>query len=164
VLISGTFTTVNDTNRNCIARLNANGSLDSSFKPGAGPNDLSLAVSPYKRMQGAHRGWVHHRQRHETQRIARSMPTASAAVFIRHRMNGAISSVAVQPDGKVLIGGPFTFINGTNRYGNARLNADAVWTALSFRTASIRPDRFYGTALEVAAIALQSDGKVLVVV
>ena len=36
VLIGGGFTTVNGTNRSGIARLNANGSLDSSFNPGTG--------------------------------------------------------------------------------------------------------------------------------
>jgi hypothetical protein len=36
VLIGGDFTTVNGTNRNHIARLNANGSLDSTFNPGTG--------------------------------------------------------------------------------------------------------------------------------
>jgi uncharacterized delta-60 repeat protein len=36
VLIGGDFTTVNGTNRNHIARLNTNGSLDSSFNPGTG--------------------------------------------------------------------------------------------------------------------------------
>ncbi|MEY2577606.1 MAG: hypothetical protein QOI49_430 [Verrucomicrobiota bacterium] len=38
--------------------------------------------------------------------------------------NGAINLVAAQSDGKVLIVGPFTSVNGTTRNGVARLNAD----------------------------------------
>ena len=38
--------------------------------------------------------------------------------------NGAINLVATQSDGKVLIVGPFTSVNGTARNGVARLNSD----------------------------------------
>jgi len=76
-----------------------------------------------------------------------------------------VSAVVVQADGKVLIGGPFTFINGTNHYGSARLNADGSLDN-TFIPISFNPDLtdFYagpGGYVEVAAIAVQSDGKVL---
>src|SRR5690606_22042728 len=35
---------------------------------------------------------------------------------------GTVSSLAVQPDGKMLVGGGFTAIGGRTRYGIARLN------------------------------------------
>jgi len=38
--------------------------------------------------------------------------------------NGAINLVAAQSDGKVLIVGPFTSVNGTTRNGVARLDSD----------------------------------------
>jgi uncharacterized delta-60 repeat protein len=38
--------------------------------------------------------------------------------------NGAINLVALQSDGKVLVVGPFTSVNGTTRNGVARLNSD----------------------------------------
>jgi len=74
VLVAGEFTSVNGTNRNRIARLNADGSLDTTFDPVAGAN-------------------------------------------------GTIHTVAIQSDGKVVIGGEFTTVNGTVRNGVARLNA-----------------------------------------
>ena len=46
VLIGGNFYTVNGTNRNGIARLNANGSLDGSFNPGTGRMAMGLLSSP----------------------------------------------------------------------------------------------------------------------
>ncbi|MGD9579454.1 MAG: delta-60 repeat domain-containing protein, partial [Syntrophorhabdus sp.] len=38
--------------------------------------------------------------------------------------NGCVYSIAVQPDGKVLVGGGFTTIGGGTRNYIARLNAD----------------------------------------
>ena len=82
VLIGGLFATINGTNRNNIARLNANGSLDSSFNPGTGAD-------------------------------------------------GRVRSVALQSDGKVLIGGDFAAVNGVARPHVARLYGDSVAPSLS---------------------------------
>ncbi|MEI6711237.1 MAG: delta-60 repeat domain-containing protein [bacterium] len=41
IIITGLFTTYNGTSRNRIARLNSNGSLDTSFNPGTGA-DLQI--------------------------------------------------------------------------------------------------------------------------
>ena len=48
ILIGGNFDTYNGTTRNKIARLNADGSLDTSFDPGAGTNTSfsRLALQP----------------------------------------------------------------------------------------------------------------------
>src|SRR5204863_715331 len=75
VIVGGNFTTVNGVARNCVARLLADGSLDTTFNPGTGANDVVVAV-------------------------------------------------LLQPDGKVVIGGYFTTINGTTKRMLARLNAD----------------------------------------
>ena len=45
ILIGGDFTTFDNTPRNRIARLNADGSLDTSFDPGSGANDWVFAFS-----------------------------------------------------------------------------------------------------------------------
>ena len=113
VLVGGQFTAVNGTSRNNIARLNANGSLDSSFNPGTG-------------------------------------------------INAGVSSVVVQSDGKVLVGGPFTTVNGTNRNCLARLNANGSLDS------SFNPDLPLGVtsseydSAAANAVAVQPDGKVLV--
>jgi len=101
VLIGGGFTAVNGTNRISIARLNANGSLDSSFIPGAGVYGYAVVV-------------------------------------------------ALQPDGKVLIGGAYSIVNGTNHSGIVRLNANGSLDS------SFDP----GTGDQSAApFALQPDGR-----
>jgi uncharacterized delta-60 repeat protein len=62
-----------------------------------------------------------------------------------------VASVAPQADGKLLIGGFFnTAVNGTNRYGLARLNSNGSL------------DNSFDPAVGGFPIALQPDGKVLV--
>ena len=39
-------------------------------------------------------------------------------------VNGTVNTVLVQPDGKVIISGSFTSVNGTNRSKIAQLNAE----------------------------------------
>jgi len=82
-----------------------------------------------------------------------------------------VQAVAVQPDGKVLIGGPLTFINGTNRYGSARLNPDGS-PDTAFVPSGFSPavgdlgvphdPASLSDSVTFTAFALQPDGKVLV--
>ena len=65
-------------------------------------------------------------------------------------MNGRVNAVAVDPAGKIYIGGAFDSIAGRTRNGYARLNADGSLGP------SLNCDGM------VNAIAVQADGKVLV--
>ena len=64
-----------------------------------------------------------------------------------------VYAIAVQADGKILVGGRFTSIGGQTRNGFARLEA-ATGLADSFDPAA--------TGDSVSSIALQADGKILV--
>jgi uncharacterized delta-60 repeat protein len=70
-----------------------------------------------------------------------------------------VNSIAVQSDGKVLIGGLFTSYNGTSRGYVARLNTDG-----SLDTGFLATGAGAGglTYPDVNSIAVQSDGKVLI--
>lgn len=70
--------------------------------------------------------------------------------------NGAVYSLLVQPDGRVLICGAFTTFDGENRSGVARLNADGSLDQ------TFDPGFGFGDGA-VARLALQSDGKVIAV-
>jgi uncharacterized delta-60 repeat protein len=71
--------------------------------------------------------------------------------------NGVVLALAVQLDGKVLIGGNFSQVAGVKRLGLARLNADGTLDD------SFKPDLFFPTARgAVSALALQADGTILV--
>ena len=107
VLIAGDFTMVNGIARNRVARMNTDGSLDTTFDPGTG----------------------------------------SAAT---------VRALALQPDGKILVGGDFTTFAGTAREYIARLNPNGT-----LDTGFVGPD-FGGTSgWRVHALALQPDGKIL---
>src|SRR5207249_1931190 len=70
-------------------------------------------------------------------------------------INGWIASVAVQPDGKVLIGGNFSTVHRAARGAIARLNADGM-TDYTFMNG------LSGVNGSVDSVALQSDGRVLI--
>ena len=66
--------------------------------------------------------------------------------------NNQINAVALQADGKILIGGFFTIVNGTSRANLARLNADGTLDS----TFAAAPDS------SVNAIIVQSDGRIVI--
>jgi uncharacterized delta-60 repeat protein len=155
VLIGGVFATYNGTPRNNIARLNADGSLDGSFDPGTGANNLiwSVVYQPDGRVliggdftsyNGTARNY-----------IARLNADGSLDVGFNPGTgaNDGIRSVAYQP-GKVLISGFFTAYNGTARNRIARLNFDGSLDG-SF-------DPGTGANNLIWSVVYQPDGKVLI--
>jgi uncharacterized delta-60 repeat protein len=66
--------------------------------------------------------------------------------------DGPVNSIALQPDGKILVGGDFSTIGGTERIGIARLNTDGTLDT------TFNPDAYDS----VSSIAVQADGKILV--
>lgn len=102
ILVAGDFTTFNNANRSYVARLNTDGSLDTSFDPGAGPNSF-------------------------------------------------VTIVAVQADGKILIGGTFDAVTGFDYHGLARLRPDGSLDI-----------GFTNDVVVVRKLAVQNDGNIVV--
>ena len=67
--------------------------------------------------------------------------------------NYAVYAVAIQPGGKILIGGAFSSVSGQARNGLAQLNADGTLSPAF---------NFAGSGNWVYALAIQPDGKILV--
>jgi uncharacterized delta-60 repeat protein len=166
-LISGAFTSINGTNRNRIARLNVDGTLDTTFNPGSGPGGVPSAYDPAgsyhidcvasqpdgKALVG---GYFNLFQGTNQNALAR-LNTDGSLDNAFHPDPGdyaAISSVVVQTDGKIVLGGFFNSINGTSRTNIARLNADGSLDN-TFNPSSGATDG------GVYCLAVQSDGKVL---
>ncbi len=155
ILVGGNFTELGgNTNLNRIARLNADGSVDASFNPGGGANDtvFKIAVQPdgkillggaFTRVVGA-----------ERTAVARLNPdgTLDASFTATAEFPARLYALVLQPDGKIVVAGDFTALNGTARLHIARLNTDGSL------------DSFYpagGANAPIYALALQQDGKVL---
>ena len=157
ILIGGEFTTLSPNGgvavtRNRIARLNADGTLDTAFNPDANGTVSAIAVqSDGKVLAGGSFDGANSIGGQTRNRIARLDATTGAADSFNPNANGPVVTIAVQADGKVLAGGGFTNIGGQTRNYIGRLDAT---TGLV--------DSFNPNADNtVYAIAVQADGKVL---
>jgi uncharacterized delta-60 repeat protein len=167
VVIGGTFTMVNGVACNSIARLNTDGTLDTSFTPGAGfagpvqsrNADFAGPVQALAR-QGDGKllvgGNFYSANGVSRSNIARlnTDGTLDTAFGASSSPNDGVTSLVVQNDGKVLIGGSFTSLASISRNYLARLNADG-----SLDTAFVVGSGFDGP---VYSLALQADGMVVV--
>lgn len=156
ITIGGNFTFFNDTGRNHVARLNADGSYDMSFNPGTGANSLvgtTAIQSDGKIIIG---GLFTVFNGTPINRIARLNPDGSIDVSFNPGTgaNGWVQTAAIQPDEKIIIGGEFTDFNGSVRNRIARLNADGSLD-LSF-------DPGTGANNRVRTAVIQSDGKIII--
>lgn len=164
ILVGGGFTTVDGVARNRIARLQSNGALDTSFNPGSGTDNPVLAVAPVfvggsiKTVIGGSFASVDGTGRNGIARLNNN-GNLDPGFDPGTGADGVVYGVAVYPTnsthaGKILICGGFSSINGTARNGVARLNSDGSLD-VSFNPGS-------GAVGEVRAIALQTDGRILV--
>ena len=157
IVVGGRFTAFNGANRNYLTRLNAEGSLDSAFNIGSGPDNPVFAVAV--RGDGKVAVGGSFTTFNGVGRANFVMVTTNGVVDpgfnVGAGVNGQVFAVAVQPDGKVLIGGDFTAVNNTSRVRLARFNGDGTLD-LTFDPGS------NGANGSVRVIAVQPDGRVLV--
>ena len=156
IIIGGNFTTYNGTTRNRIARLNTDGSLDTTFNPGSGAShsiQTMVIQSDGKIIIG---GYFTNYNGAARNRIARLNTDGSLDMtfFYGTGTNGWIYSIILQSDGKIIIGGDFTTYNGTTRNLIARLNTDGSLD-VTFNPGS-------GANYVIYTTAIQSDGKIII--
>jgi uncharacterized delta-60 repeat protein len=123
IIIGGLFSTYDETARNNIARLNADGSLDDMFNPGTGADEfVSCAAiqSDGKIIIGGEFTSYNGTARN---RIARVNADGSLDDMFNPGTGADefVSCAAIQSDGKIIIGGEFTSYNGTERNRIARI-------------------------------------------
>ena len=156
ILIGGGFTSFNGRSRFHIARLNSSGSLDTTFNSGFGTDGTVWSIaqqSDGKIIIGGEFTAVNATNRSHVARL-NTDGSLDATFNPGTGPNDDIFAVAVDGNGKILIGGQFTSVNGTPRHHLARLNADGTLDT-SF-------DSNVGTDDNVYAIAIQPDNKILV--
>ena len=110
ILIGGDFTTLSPNRgapvtRNRIARLNPDGTLDAGFDPNANNSVYAIALQADGRIlvSGAFSG-MNSIGGQSRNRIARLDPISGAADSFNPSANGLIVAIAVQADGKILVG------------------------------------------------------------
>jgi uncharacterized delta-60 repeat protein/gliding motility-associated-like protein len=156
IIIGGSFTSFNGTTCSNIARLNADGTLDTSFNLGTGANNnvLAIAIQPDGKIiiGGSFTSF----NSTERNRIARlnADGTLDTSFNPGIEANNQIRTIALQSDGKIIIGGSFTSFNSTERNRIARLNTDGTLDT------SFNPGA--GANSFVNKTALQSDGKIII--
>jgi len=154
VVLCGRFSTFNGVNRPYVARLNSDGSLDTSYTPTPDAIVIALALQgDGKAVIGGLFGSISGVPRNYVARL-NSDGSVDASFNPGPGPNLPVHTIAIQPDGKMVIGGQFTSVNGSSRVRIARLNPDgALDTGF---------DPGPGADLTVVASAVQPDGKILV--
>jgi len=156
IVVGGPFTTYQGTTRNRIARLNTNGSYDTTFDIGTGFGSSVFALAIQSDGKIVVGGGFTTYQGTTRNRIARlnTNGTYDTTFDIGTGFNVSVNSLAIQSDGKIVVGGDFTTYQGTTRNRIARLNTDG-----SLDTTF---DIGAGFDATVNALAIQSDGKIVV--
>jgi uncharacterized delta-60 repeat protein len=152
VLIGGAFTNVSGLQRGRIARLNSDGSVDTTFNPGAGFDNTvtSLAVqADGKVIVGGSFGDFDGQPRAA---LARLHVDGSLDLTFAAGANGPAESIVIQADGRILLGGNMTSIGGPPRRFLVRLHPDGTVDS------TFEPE-FGG---RVMGIGLQANGQILV--
>ena len=164
IVVGGAFTSIGGTTRNRISRISSTGTVDASFYTaigtgGANGTVRALAIQPsdqyilvggdFTSIGGT-----------APDRLARLTTTGSKDSGFQTNLgtgfNAIVYTIAVQADGKILVGGNFTSLNGTTRNRLVRLNSDGT-VDTSFYT-----NLGTGFNANVLTIAVQADGKILV--
>jgi uncharacterized delta-60 repeat protein len=157
LIIVGVFTAYNGTSRKYIARVNSDGTLDASFDPQLGPNNQITAIAIQDDGKIIIGGWFSTYNGSAANRVARLNLDGSIdnSFNVGVGPNNPVSAIAIQGDGKVIIGGNFTSFAGVTRRGIARLKFDGSLDAAF--------DPGYGVnGGNVQAIAIQGNGRILI--
>jgi uncharacterized delta-60 repeat protein len=164
IVVGGGFSTLqpNDaptaTTRNCVARVNTDGSLDTGFDPEANGSVMAIAVLPSQQIiiGGQFVTLQPNGAASSTQCDFLARLNTDGTLDTNFIVNplASVVAVAVQADGRVLIGGTFTGLYPANSQGQssyayvARINSDGSIDA----NFSPTPNQ------EVDAIAVDADG------
>ena len=158
VLVGGSFTTYQGTPARGLVRLNADGSRDADFAPNLTGYVYSLAVQANGQiLAGGSVGYANQDPSRLIRLNADGSPDASFNTngkSLEQDFTGAVNSVALQPDGKVLVGGEFDGFRAAAANYLIRLNTDGS-----------RDNSFavgQGPNSIVYSVAVQADGQVLV--
>ncbi|TSJ46268.1 delta-60 repeat domain-containing protein, partial [Fluviicola chungangensis] len=155
-LVGGDFTTYKGSSINRIARLTTNGDLDSSYNSFIGANKTIQTIVSQSDGKVVLGGDFTSYNGNSVNRIVRSNTNGSIdnSFSIGSGFDTTVTSISLQPDGKILVGGNFNSFNGSSANKLLRLTATGI------------PDPSFvigaGPNGKVRDLKLQTDGKLLV--
>lgn len=156
LIIGGNFTYFNNTSLNRIARMNSDGTMDTTFQSGTGANSAIRAVYVLSNDKILIGGDFTSYNGTSINRIARlnSNGSLDTSFHIGTGANASVYALSANYNGKIYAGGNFTSINGTAKNRLVGLNSDG----------SIDASFNIGTGCDgiVYDIKVQSDSKLLV--
>ena len=163
IIIGGSFTSYNGTAVNRIARLNTDGTLDATFTAGIGSgananvnaicilNDGSIIIGGnFTLFNGYGRSRIAHLD------ISGGLYTTS---WFLSDINGQVNSLALESDGKILVGGDFTVFSNSEFRGLARMDSYGIVDLTTFVSAQGLTN---GANASIKSVAVQGDGKIIV--
>jgi uncharacterized delta-60 repeat protein len=171
IVIGGDFKYYNGTTINRVARLNNDGALDSTFNPGIGPNNSVLTAAIQNDGKIIIGGIFTSVNGIVSNCIARLNTDGSldntfntglgANQSLSTSLIPSIKTIAIQLDGKIIIGGRFISFNNTVQKNYiVRLNADGTIDS-TFNSSGIGLDNTSIT--DIRKITIQNDGKIILV-
>jgi len=155
IIAGGYFTSYNGTSQNNITRLNSDGTRDTSFTIGTGFDyfiDAIAIQSDGKIVAGGYFTSYDGTSQNSITRL-NSDGTRDTSFTTGTGFDLFIDAIAIQSDGKIVVGGYFTSYNGTPQNNITRLNSDGTRdTSFTIGT---------GFDFFIRGIAIQSDGKIV---
>ena len=157
VIVVGGFTMVDDISSQGIARLNANGSLDTSFNANSNGLVFLMTLAPDGKIYaGGSFTSIGGQTRTYFARL-NSDGSADTAFQNPQIVGTAVRPSVLLPNGKILIAGTFDTVGGAARKQLARLNNDGTLDT-TFRNMQVGVDSFNAPNM----IKRQTDGKILI--
>jgi len=160
IIVGGDFSIFNNIARKRIARLNNDGSLDTSFDPGAGANFMIYTISNQMDGKIIVGGFFTLFGGLEKNKIVRLNSDGSLDSTFNSTTgpgssnNDTVYTTSIQSDGKIIIGGSFAIFNGISSNNIARLNADgSLDTSFDIGT---------GTGGDIKKTLIQTDEKIII--
>jgi uncharacterized delta-60 repeat protein/uncharacterized repeat protein (TIGR01451 family) len=156
VIVGGLFTSIDGIVRNHIARIHQDGTLDIGFEPGSGTDNpiYSMCLRPDGHVLIGGSFMTYNGISTPNLALVSTNGGLDTSFDAGTGPNGIVYAIALDADGKILVGGDFTEINGIPCPRIARLNPDGTLDS------TFNPG--LGVDSTVRTIVVQPDGMILI--
>ena len=158
LIVAGNFSFYNTASAFYITRLNENGAIDPAFaksKGTDGPINAIAIAKDGKILIGGKFEYYNGRQSRNIACIKPDGTSDSTFNTVKPGASGEVNAIAIQNDGKIILGGTFGLYNGTVCYNIVRIKPDGLMDLTYIGIAK-------GTNGTVNAMAMQGDGKLII--